>query len=363
MRWADTVSDAVPDHEGSDNDDMQTNATSVRTSKTKLSCQRSRGVRARKLAEVKAHHLANGLPWVDKDDTTIHPQAAPSVFVDGREVQDEVVSRLMATQVLELSKKFRFTKEELMDMYHSMDDFFRPRWVAEPDRMVYQETEASLLEVREHGWQWCRICSRWADDAHRGSDGHKLRVNEQAAANAMAGPCSSMRRFEKTPGLLEPCTKDGMNRYWGGGIGEMPRILWDKLRDGTTFEFAIPGWGRSKKQLRYRDILSIDLAVVTYGGTGKYIMDVDFAVDWQKLPDALRPEDRLQDHCRATRGWWPIAWVQWSSECVDVQFRGTETEYRQLQLSDAICIWCVCWYQLFAGWYLTLWPVYFNSRL
>ena len=81
-----------------------------------------------------------------------------------------------------------------------------------PNYTVYQETEQSVLETREYGYKYCRICGRWADGGHLACPEHEQRVKEQAAANAMAGPCCSMRRFEKTPGLLEACSRDGIRR-------------------------------------------------------------------------------------------------------------------------------------------------------
>ena len=90
----------------------------------------------------------------------------------------------------------------------------------------------------------------------------------------------------------------------------MPRITWDKLRGGSCFEFSLPGWGRTKKQLQYSDIVAIDMAVVTYGGMGKYIQGLDFAYAWEKLPEELSPEDRLADVSQSTRGFWPTCWTQ-----------------------------------------------------
>ncbi len=271
----------------------------------------------------------------------------------------------------------RFTKTELMEMKFDYDEYFRPKWVREAGTEAVKCVEERYATKKPHPtcstWlcDYCVLCAKWDDSNHRNSNEHRTRVNETAEGDVMLGMATSSRRFtQNVCGLPDYVTKRGMKLFWGNKVENMPSLLWDRMRQHTTFEVQIPGWGKQRRTLKYSDLSDIRLCSVTYAGTGRYNPYSDFAVRWEDTPDEQDDGlDRLIDPQKEYKaplgkGFWPVCWVSWRTEAYDVGFRGTMEEYHAAQVAGRIVIWVICWYQLFENvWVLVLWPVSLRSRL
>ena len=137
---------------------------------------------------------------------------------------------------------------------------------------------------------------------------------------------------------------------------------------------------KRKVEVRFNDIFATGIAVVSYGGDGKYIPNVDVALDWSQLPESKEHFDTLisdnhhkaleekesMDKYMATnpgRGWWPVAVVWWNGQHLEYGY-ATMEELNAAVMSGVCAAWVVCWYQLTDGsWIMQLWPVHFRSRL
>jgi hypothetical protein len=217
---------------------------------------------------------------------------------------------------------------------------------------------------------WCLLCKKWADQSHlQNSAEHRQKVDEMAAGDALIGYADTTRRFQSdSAGLSGFLTKENMRCFWGRDLDKMPNLTWDRLRQNSTFEASLPGWGRTKKQLSYSDLSNITLCSATYTGAGKYVAGVDYCLTWEDTNETLiDPTEgaKLQTFRADTgRGYWPVCWVTWHSEREDVGFWGSEADYRTAQRMGVCPVWVICWYQLFdSSWVMCLWPVYLRSRL
>ena len=360
-------------HNESDDDvDMCTNATSVRSAKSKLSCQNSTGVKIKKLEAIKAYRLANGLPWEEREHHYVDKKAA-DVIKDGAKVLDPDEANRLAGVVKGLSDKQQFSKEELMELMMEYEEFFRPRWVKEPTEAAIISVERRFIKPRSDpqwpGWNgsWCLLCLKWSDDKHRSCAEHQTKCKEMAAGDVLIGESESSRRFENTlAGMERHLTRNNMTMFWGSSLDVMPRLLWDRLRQDAKCEVQIPGWGKHRKYLKYSDVQDATLVSVTYKGQGKYETDQDVAVRWEDTTDRLIDPADAPKHLEGSkeRGWWPAVWVQWKGEHQDLQYHGSDAEYRLRQLQGMCVIWVACWYQLWEGvWVIVLWPVYLRARL
>ena len=103
--------------------------------------------------------------------------------------------------------------------------------------------EARKYDQWSQGW-YCRLCEKWADDAHAASADHVSRLDELTATTEMFGECLSFRRYRKpNVGLPTLCDKKSFTQFWGSRIQELPGVLINRLKNGT--EIAVR-WGGPK---------------------------------------------------------------------------------------------------------------------
>ena len=372
----------------SDEDDgnlsgKETNYTSVKSfSSRKSSAQRSSGVKRKKLEKLKAYALAQGKPGVDKEEHT-----KPHVIVNGQEISDPKTAVETQNKVKLLTDNS--TREDMMhrfvvDVGSLFSSWFEPK--AQYDE--YMRSERQWTETRE-GWEYCLVCKKWSTPEHKSNNReHIAKINELGATDRMIGSADSTRRFSTSPGLQGFLAKDPFRRHWGSRVDTaMIRLTWQRLHDGAKLEVDMGhAWnaGVNAKKSNYKltiggeDILSIGFAAVTYGGDGKYRNggpDADVAIFWSEAPetldfgafDTLIPDGarKMEDFTRPPqgRGRWPVTTIWWKTQAGDHGYMD-EREYRSRVMRGLLCAYALCWYQLTDGtWILTVWPIYFRSRL
>ena len=136
--------------------------------------------------------------------------------------------------------------------------------------------------VHKDGWPFCQICQKWAEESHLQSAGHRVRVEEDAIGQIMAGGAGSTRRFAGG-GLPSPISQAGMLAYWGELLQCMP------VEVGKRFAAA----GRIKYQknmLTPAHVAGFNLGAVSYSGAGTYGPGNKY-YDWADLPNAIPESD------------------------------------------------------------------------
>ena len=130
----------------------------------------------------------------------------------------------------------------------------------------------------------------------------------------MIGICSASRRHEGTPGMTWPLTTKNFRKFWGEEITNMPALLRDKLRAGSTIEVQMPSMGEmAKRLLKLDDIRSVGLGAVSYPGQGKYKPYADVperCVRWDWMEELAEhredtpfvPNTPIPSNSR----WWPV---------------------------------------------------------
>ena len=399
-----TTAGGVPtmpsDDEGSDKDGMETSASdlSSRTSKWRGSASRSSG----KKEKQRANMMAFLKKKAEESGTTFEPLSHEDFQQKQKSTRQDSAT---VEEVVTIQKADKIPLDERITHMMLTDAYFRPTFVPTP------KTEASIRAVTmryvvpKEQWQWCSLCSKWSNESHNSSDGHKARVAEMAAIDEMVGACSptSLRRW--TPnGLKEGLTQKSFVEYWGENIATMPQILWNRLSKGVKIEVEIMHEGfkkTTKKLLGLDDISSIAFAAVSYAGTGKYkcigARIPERAVRWEDLEPSLeelmdepqleRPtygkfdclipdgEQKVADTDRSSKGvslrdpipasssWWPACLLQWNGQHLDHGYPDQQGYFRMV-CDGRLCVYALCWYQLMDGsWILVAWPIYLTSRL
>ena len=191
----------------------------------------------------------------------------------------------------------------------------------------------------------------------------------------MCGVAKSVRRFESTPGFTG-MLKEGwvdFKYHWGDSIENMVELVWSRLRAGTVLEVDMPHWGRkSKIQIGLDRIRSVELAAVTYPGTGKYCEQTDCIVPFGKFERLIEDDGFYKMDANGEkqgwmappgRGWWPVCIITWDSQHQDHGYASAEAYFRDV-VSGRVKCYVLCWYQLFDGTtVLSAWAVRLVSRL
>ena len=382
------------DYGGSGSDDSVKGKTVLETEKsdvTKLSrstilSKRSRGVRNSRRQKHMAHAVekaaSNGEVFVPLSQEEYREEQRKKMIcfaldqpVDRRRPPQEVIEenlRLLAEQ--------KMTMEEKVEWARQLDEYFRPKFVKDPQwETSWEEAHRDSLDHVE-GDQWsCRLCDKqvwggkWAaQDSHCKSAPHTERLKEQAAANEMIGRCKSARRFEKRPGYQGVLNGedgwDGFKDFWGTEVLKMPDLVWNRLRQGVRLRVDMPHWGKSSHiMVDAQNVCDIVPGAVSYGGQGKYIDGVDKVLVYGKCDQLIdndgyqkQPEDREGSGRRAGhgRGWWPVSVITWHGQHSDHGYPDAAAYFRDAWSGRTRC-YVLCWYHLFDGTMaLQVWATY-----
>ena len=196
--------------------------------------------------------------------------------------------------------------------------------------------------IRDRGGEaYCYLCKKVATAGHRSSQQHVSRVREDLAGNFLAGPASSVRRFDE--GLSGYASQTSMCRYWGEYLLDMPAqvskmFFQEKQKIAFKKDFITPDM-----------IAGFNLAVVSYTGQGRYDLSNKY-YDWADLllvePDDKSGPDYEQFLPPEGHTWWPVTEVvllEHAREALIAHKPTTTTRNGRPAFIDAKLI--VCFYQ------------------
>ena len=158
-----------------------------------------------------------------------------------------------------------------------------------------------IVKKRDANGEWfsfCEMCNKNADGQHEISGLHKLKVEEDAIYDTMAGDASSRRRHEPggvVPGFLGFVSKGNLRNWWGAALDHMTVRGMEEIRKKGVFYVD----GKKKYPIRAEDVLDMRMAVVSYNGMGKYTAESKFY--WY---DAL-PDDQASAEAPGSTYRWP----------------------------------------------------------
>ena len=129
----------------------------------------------------------------------------PDVFVEHSTDRDELGTY---AALKEVADKYRFTHDELRQLAWEREQAWLCPFLRKPTDMALrlaihnnQCLEARKYDQWSQGW-YCRLCEKWADDAHAASADHVSRLDELTATTEMFGgvlvveaPPEAERRF------------------------------------------------------------------------------------------------------------------------------------------------------------------------
>ena len=343
----------------SDDDKVTHSSDASRMSKSRTAATRGSNRKALKraayLESSKAKTLASGGTWVDPTEHKALTSERNVLMETARSVAD---ANNMDT-------------EELMMYVKEIDHFFAPQFVAKA------RTAESVASVKDRyltmrdGSRFCLLCKKWDTGNHTESAWHQARVEEVACADEMIGICSTSRRHEGTPGMTWPLTTKNFRKFWGEEITNMPALLRDKLRAGSTIEVQMPSMGKkAKRLLKLDDIRSVGLGAVSYPGQGKYKPYADVperCVRWDWMEELAQEQGEDTAFVPNTpippnSGWWPVCIISWDTEHTDHGYASREAYYTAV-INGTLTVYILCWYKLMDGTILiTAWPVFLASR-
>jgi hypothetical protein len=379
---------------------MKTMASSVRTSNSKLSCQKSSGTKRKKLEAYRKDFESKGGVWVDKTDTTLNP-SDPVVLVDGQEVHETPEKKKTQMQKMIKTMSDKGPKYDIKSRYmHDVTEYFQSEFHERcTDQGKLEQCEKRHI-VPFGPWNepYCCLCAKYSTGGHQQSAEHIKRLNEAACCDEMIGWAVSVRRHSKFPGLPGQCTSIRIKEFWGNSVDyKMIGLLWSRLAKGARFQVDMTEvWGRRSGkpwylELGQDEVKSIAFGCVSYSGSGKY-NESDRVIHWDDLVaedhdrsvwqlektgvDDLHFERLVDDDfdkqkdgggfgapVDGTRGWWPVAIIHWKTEARDHGMQD-ELEYLRQQRLGLRPEYAVGWYQLTDGrWVLVLWRVIARSRL
>jgi hypothetical protein len=182
-----------------------------------------------------------------------------------------VASAVHAEAVAEADRLGRVDKEELRQFFFrglagGEDDQHRPnKWI-----------------VLRAGEAFCELCGKWALPEHIASSAHRMRLEEDAIGQFLAGNANSTRRFDGA-GLRGAVSQAAMLRYWGEHLQGFPVAAAAMFAKKQHIKFK-------KQMIREEDVRGFNLAVVSYTGQGTYGANNKF-FDWADLPNVIPETD------------------------------------------------------------------------
>ena len=293
---------------------------------------------------------------------------------------DRPAAEIIAENLKRLDEH-KLSTEEMMVFVAQLDSHFRPKYSPKPNtKEAWDKAHYNMMVYRGNGQYWCRLCDKMCtggggQDGHTCSSAHRIRVEEQAAADEMCGEAKSARRFERTSGFEGVLHHDWseFKDFWGMSIENMPEVVWSRLRAGTRLEIDMPHWGKKAKiSIDHTRVCTVELAAATYPGQGKYDDATDRIVPFGKLSRLIEDDGFYKEssngdkggwHSPPGRGWWPVCMITWDTQHLDHGYQTAELYFRDM-LSGRVKCYVICWYQLFDGTYLlSVWAVRIVSRL